>query len=45
MCLQFGFVIFWRKDFGKKAAHKIFVKLTPVAAETGSTFIRLITLL
>jgi hypothetical protein len=27
MCLQFGFVIFWRKDFGEKAAHK---KLTPV---------------
>jgi hypothetical protein len=29
MCLQFGFVIFWRKDFGAKAAHKMFVKLTP----------------
>jgi hypothetical protein len=29
MCLQFGFVIFWRKDFGTKAAHKILVKLTP----------------
>jgi len=22
MCLQFGFVIFWRKDYGAKAAHK-----------------------
>jgi hypothetical protein len=22
MCLQFGFVIFWQKDFGAKAAHK-----------------------
>jgi hypothetical protein len=29
MCLQFGFVIFWRKDFGAKAAHKMWVKLTP----------------
>jgi hypothetical protein len=30
MCLQFGFVIFWQKDFGAKAAHKMLVKLTPV---------------
>jgi hypothetical protein len=29
MCLQFGFVIFWRKDFGAKAVHKMLVKLTP----------------
>jgi hypothetical protein len=29
MPLQFGFVIFWRKDFGAKAAHKMLVKLTP----------------
>jgi len=29
MCLQFGFVIFWRKDFDTKAAHKMLVKLTP----------------
>jgi hypothetical protein len=29
-CLQFGFVIFWQKDFGGKAAHKMLVKLTPV---------------
>jgi hypothetical protein len=29
MCLQLGFVIFWRKDFGAKAAHKMLVKLTP----------------
>jgi len=29
MCLQFGFVIFWRKDFGAKASHKMLVKLTP----------------
>jgi hypothetical protein len=28
MCLQFGFVIFWQKDFGTKAAHKMLVKLT-----------------
>ncbi len=29
ICLQFGFVIFWQKGFGTKAAHKILVKLTP----------------
>jgi hypothetical protein len=29
MCLQFGFIVFWRKDFGTKAAHKMLVKLTP----------------
>jgi hypothetical protein len=29
MCLKFEFVIFWQKDFGKKAAHKMLVKLTP----------------
>ncbi len=29
MCFQFGFVIFWRKDFGAKAVHKMLVKLTP----------------
>jgi hypothetical protein len=29
MCLQFGFVIFWQKNFGAKAAHKMLVKLTP----------------
>ncbi len=29
MCLQFGSLIFWRKDFGAKAAHKMLVKLTP----------------
>jgi len=29
MCLRFGFVIFWRKDFGTKAAHKMLVELTP----------------
>jgi hypothetical protein len=23
MCLQFGFAIFWQKDFGAKAAHKM----------------------
>jgi hypothetical protein len=28
MCLQFGFVNFWQKDFGEKAAHKMLVKLT-----------------
>ena len=34
MCLQFGFVIFWQKDFGAKAAHKMLVKLTPGLPET-----------
>jgi hypothetical protein len=29
MCLQFGFVIFWQKDFGAKTAHEMLVKLTP----------------
>ncbi len=29
MCLQFGFVLFWQKDLGAKAAHKMLVKLTP----------------
>jgi hypothetical protein len=29
MCLQFGFEIFWQKDFGTKAAHKMLVILTP----------------
>jgi hypothetical protein len=30
MCLQFGFVIFWQKDFGTKTVHKMLVKLAPV---------------
>jgi hypothetical protein len=29
MYLQFGLAIFWQKDFGAKAAHKMLVKLTP----------------
>jgi hypothetical protein len=29
MCLQFGFVFFWQKYFGAKAAHEILVNLTP----------------
>jgi hypothetical protein len=29
ICLQIGFVIFWFKNFGAKAAHKMLVKLTP----------------
>jgi hypothetical protein len=29
MCLLFGFVIFWQKDLGSKAAHIMLVKLTP----------------
>jgi hypothetical protein len=39
MCVQFGFVIFWQKDFGTKAAHKTLVKLTP--GVSGPTNIRL----
>jgi hypothetical protein len=27
MCLEFGFVNFWQKDFGAKAAHKMLMKL------------------
>jgi hypothetical protein len=38
MCLQFGFVIFWKKEFGAKAAHKMLVKLTP-----GVNLIKLLT--
>jgi hypothetical protein len=34
MCLQFGFVVFWRKDFGAKAADKMLVKLAPGHPET-----------
>ncbi len=29
MCLQFGFVIFWQKDFGARAALIMLVKFTP----------------
>jgi len=29
MCLLFGFVLFWQKDFGAKAAHEMLVKLIP----------------
>ncbi len=29
MCLQYELVIFWQKDFGAKAAHKMLAKLTP----------------
>jgi len=29
LLLKFGFVSFWRKNFGKKAAHKMLMKLTP----------------
>jgi nucleoside recognition membrane protein YjiH len=37
MCLQFGFVMFWQKDLGTKAAHKMLVKLTPGNALQGQT--------
>jgi hypothetical protein len=29
VCLQFGFLNFWRKDFSAKAAHKMLVKSAP----------------
>jgi hypothetical protein len=32
--LTIGFVIFWQTDIGAKAAHKMLVKLTPVAQFT-----------
>ncbi len=38
-CLQFGFVIFWQKDFGAKAAHKMLVKLTPASKAVARTVI------
>jgi hypothetical protein len=43
MCLQLGFVIFWQKDFGAKAAHKMLVKLTPekYELEGKKSFVRL----
>jgi hypothetical protein len=34
MCLQFALVIFWQKDFGAKAAHKMLVKMTPSLLES-----------
>jgi hypothetical protein len=37
MRLQFGFVIFWRKDSGIKAAHKMLVKLTPEEWKNANT--------
>jgi hypothetical protein len=39
MCLQFGFVIFWQKDFGAKAAHIMLVKLTPASKAVAGTVI------
>jgi hypothetical protein len=36
MFLQFGFVIFWRKDFGAKATHKMLVKMPPGSRASGS---------
>jgi hypothetical protein len=38
MCLQFGIVIFWQKDFSSKAARKMLVELT-----LGANVIRLFT--
>jgi hypothetical protein len=29
MCLKYGFVIFWQKDFGAKAAYKMLLKFRP----------------
>jgi hypothetical protein len=42
MCLQFGFVIFWRKDFGAKAAHKMLVKMTPGGSVDQGYFLQLL---
>ncbi len=38
MYLQFRFVIFWQKNFGAKAAHKLLVKLTPGRLQTCRLF-------
>jgi hypothetical protein len=37
MCLQFGLIIFWQKDFGAKAAHIMLMKLTPGFTLNGPT--------
>jgi hypothetical protein len=39
---QFGFVIFWQKDFGAKAAHKMLVKLTPGGSIVRRYFLQLL---
>jgi hypothetical protein len=36
MCFQLGVVIFWQKDFGAKAAHKILMKLKLGKLEGGA---------
>jgi hypothetical protein len=45
ICLPFGFVIFFQKDFGTKPAHKMLVTLTPADKmswhQFGSSFILL----
>jgi len=33
MWIQFGFVIYWQKDFSAKADHKMLVKLIPGVPE------------
>jgi len=33
--LQFGFVIFWSKNIGAKAAHKMLMKLTAEESSKG----------
>jgi hypothetical protein len=45
MCLKFGFVIFWQKDFGAKAAHKMLVKLTPGSIRNNEAAILIFTYL
>jgi hypothetical protein len=42
MCLQFGFVIFWRKDLGTKAAHKMLVKLTPGGGQSSNLYLNVV---
>jgi hypothetical protein len=41
MCLQLRFVIFWLKDFGAKAAHKMLMKLTPGSRDQSAGLIRM----
>ncbi len=42
MCLQFGFVNFWQKDFGAKAANKMLVKLTGISHQGFSKICRVL---
>jgi len=40
MCLQFGLVIFWRKDLGAKTVQKMLLKLTPGGKKCNGVFVK-----